>query len=231
MTAGRDCQEMQVEVPVAAHARGPGRPKDSTKRIAIVLAAKSLFISYGFSGTSIAAVASQARVSKITVYKYFHNKEKLYQEVVQFCLSEVIPKIQKPSPPSATVSEQLLVFALQYVRAVSTPEIVRLLRAILGNFRHGVPGCGALIWDEGLRRLHRSVERLLRQVNRSGELSIPDTARASVQFLSIITGDVITDRLMYGDVNANWSISDAEQTARDGVAAFLVAYTAQPQRG
>ena len=47
---------------------GPGRPKDLAKRRAILDAAKILFLSKGYANTSMDAVATEAGVSKLTVY-------------------------------------------------------------------------------------------------------------------------------------------------------------------
>ena len=52
-----------------------GRPKDPAKRAAILDAAEKLFLSQGFTGTSMDAVAKEAGVSKLTVYSHFSDKE------------------------------------------------------------------------------------------------------------------------------------------------------------
>ena len=52
-----------MSTPVATANRG--RPKDPAKRAAILDAAKQLFLSGGFSGTSMDAVAKQAGVENI----------------------------------------------------------------------------------------------------------------------------------------------------------------------
>lgn len=57
---------------------GPGRPKDLAKRQAILDAAKRLFVSMGYASTSMDAVATEAGVSKLTVYSHFNDKETLF---------------------------------------------------------------------------------------------------------------------------------------------------------
>lgn len=61
---------------------GPGRPKDLAKRQAILDAAKILFLSHGYANTSMDAVASEAGVSKLTVYSHFNDKETLFSAAV-----------------------------------------------------------------------------------------------------------------------------------------------------
>ena len=50
---------------------GPGRPKDQAKRLAILEAAKTLFMRNGYEGSSMDAIAAEAGVSKLTVYNHF----------------------------------------------------------------------------------------------------------------------------------------------------------------
>ena len=56
-------------------AGGPGRPKDPAKRLAILEAAKRLFMQNGYDGSSMDAIAAEAGVSKLTVYSHFTDKE------------------------------------------------------------------------------------------------------------------------------------------------------------
>jgi len=40
-------------------------------------------------------IASRADVSKVTIYKYFHNKEQLYREVINLYVDEVLAATEK----------------------------------------------------------------------------------------------------------------------------------------
>lgn len=53
------------------------------KRADILDAALNLGLKYGFEGISVEAIAREARAAKPTVYKYFPNKEAIYQGVVE----------------------------------------------------------------------------------------------------------------------------------------------------
>ena len=66
-----------VSAPVRA-----GRPKSEAKAEAILHAASELFLSQGFQGTSMDAVAKRAGVSKQTVYSHFANKEELFKACI-----------------------------------------------------------------------------------------------------------------------------------------------------
>nr|AAG21375.1 CasR [Rhizobium etli] len=65
--------------------RRRGRPKVSTdedKRVQIVEVARRVFVKYGYAGSTTAVVASEAGVSKQTLYRLFESKEELFAAVV-----------------------------------------------------------------------------------------------------------------------------------------------------
>jgi TetR/AcrR family transcriptional repressor of mexJK operon len=81
---------------------GPGRPKDLAKRQAILDAAKTLFLTKGYANTSMDAVATQAGVSKLTVYSHFNDKETLFSAAVVAKCEEQLPSLFFESPAAFT---------------------------------------------------------------------------------------------------------------------------------
>ena len=62
------------------------------KQATVVQAALDLFLEQGYAATSMDAVASQAGVTKQTVYRYYPSKEELFTAVME--------KIRAEEPPS-----------------------------------------------------------------------------------------------------------------------------------
>ncbi len=62
--------------------RTMGTAKDR-RRAEILDAASQEFVTKGFAGTSMAAIAQRARASKETLYAWFENKEKLFRAVFE----------------------------------------------------------------------------------------------------------------------------------------------------
>jgi AcrR family transcriptional regulator len=52
----------------------PGRPRSEATRLAILNATADLMLELGFSGTTIEAIAARARVSKVTIYKWWPSR-------------------------------------------------------------------------------------------------------------------------------------------------------------
>jgi TetR/AcrR family transcriptional regulator of autoinduction and epiphytic fitness len=65
----------------------------------IVIAARELFIAFGYAGTTIEAIAQKANVSVETVYAIFSNKRNILARVVDFSVTgddEPIPLLERP---------------------------------------------------------------------------------------------------------------------------------------
>lgn len=204
--------------------QGPGRPKDMEKRAAILEAAKALFVRNAFAGTSMDAVASEAGVSKLTVYSHFGDKDNLFREVIRARVQDLIPDNVYDFDPSADIGQTLLRIALTHARLDCDRETVGTFRAILSDCRQGNPRYGRLLWEEGPMRTHGLMERLLQRAVDAGLLHIEDVPRAAVQFLSLIKGDLVLRRMFGCDDCQQAYAEEIEATARTGVATFLRAY-------
>ena len=213
---------MSTSAPIRA--QGPGRPKDMEKRAAILAAAKALFISNAFAGTSMDAIAADAGVSKLTVYSHFGDKDNLFREVIRSRIQDLLPEETYRFDPQADIRETLLRVALTHAHLDCNAETVGTFRAILGDCRQGNPRFGRLLWEEGTLRTHGLMERLLQQAVDAGQLAIDDVPRACVQFFALIKGDLFMRR-MFGCVDCGESYAaEIEATARAGVATFLRAW-------
>jgi TetR/AcrR family transcriptional repressor of mexJK operon len=204
--------------------QGPGRPKDMEKRAAILAAAKALFIRNAFAGTSMDAIAADAGVSKLTVYSHFGDKDNLFREVIRSRIQDLLPEQTYAFDAHLDIRDILLRIALTHAHVDCNAETVGTFRAILSDCRQGNPRYGRLIWEEGSTRTHGLMERLLQQAVDAGQLEIDDVPRASVQFLTLIKGNLMM-RQMFGCMDCPQSYAEEiEATARAGVTMFLRAY-------
>jgi len=60
----------------------------------ILEAAKTVFISKGFDGTSMQDIADEADINKSLLHYYFRSKEKLFSAVFNYAFQQFIPHIQ-----------------------------------------------------------------------------------------------------------------------------------------
>ena len=92
---------------IAPKPAGPGRPKDPGKRAAILDAAKRLFVAQCFDGVSMDQIASDAGVSKLTVYSHFGDKESLFGEAVRAHCEVGMPASLFEANPTMPLRERL----------------------------------------------------------------------------------------------------------------------------
>ena len=166
-----------------------GRPKDLEKRAAILEAAKELFLTSGYDGTSMDAVAAEAGVSKLTVYNHFKDKETLFIEAVKAKCEEQLPHEAFEVNPKAGVRTQLTAIARGFFVLVNSPESVAIHRMISAeSARNPKSTLGALFLEAGPKRTVGELEAFLRAENAKGLLDVPDPHRAAEHFFCMLKG-------------------------------------------
>ena len=105
-----------------------GRPKDPAKRAAILDSAKKLFVSQGFAGTSMDAVAKEARVSKLTVYSHFSDKETLFSAAIEAKCQNMLPVPIFALDESQPLRTTLTKIGLAFLELIHSPDAVELQR-------------------------------------------------------------------------------------------------------
>jgi TetR/AcrR family transcriptional repressor of mexJK operon len=103
--------------------RGPGRPKDSSRKLAILVSARKLFLEYGLDVT-IDTIALNASVAKSTVYSHFSDKESLLEAVIRHESDLTISDEQFKQSLSMPLNLVLKSFGLRYVRFINNREIL-----------------------------------------------------------------------------------------------------------
>ena len=175
---------------------GPGRPKDLAKRQAILDAAKILFLSHGYANTSMDAVASEAGVSKLTVYSHFNDKETLFSAAVMAKCEEQLPTLIFELPEGIAVENVLLNIARGFHHLINSDESVNLHRLIMAL---GVqdPKLSLIFFEAGPERMVQGMERLLTRIHETGALNIDLPRNAAEHFFCLIKG-AGNFRLMFG---------------------------------
>ena len=165
----------------------PGRPKDMEKRAAVLEAAKTLFLSRGFDGTSMDAVAAEAGVSKLTVYSHFGDKDTLFKSAVQSKCEQQLPATLFQAPKGTPIDKALLAIARGFHELVHSAESIALHRMMMSP--SGQPNhLAELFFEAGPKRTLEDYEQFLRAAIAAGELDIPDPARAAGHFLVLLKG-------------------------------------------
>ena len=200
---------------------GPGRPKDLAKRQAILEAAKTLFLSNGYDGSSMDAIAAEAGVSKLTVYSHFTDKEKLFAEAVKSKCAEQLPELLFELSEDAPIDSLLLDIGRGFNTLINSRESVELHRVMVSLAAQDSK-LSKMFYDAGPQRLLDEMAHLLRQADQAGKLRVDDPLNAADQFFCLIKGGT-NFRLLIGCCEPLQGEA-AEQHVQEAVAMFLRAY-------
>lgn len=187
--------------PAPARRGAPGRPKDPGKRAAILEAAKRLFIAHGYEGASMDQIAADARVSKLTVYSHFGDKDSLFTAAIIDKLDEQVPATLFQGVRGGADAEpgglraQLTRIGLAFFALISSEESLAMHRMMMTAT--GETHVRQLFWEAGPRRLKAGFAEFLREAIGHGLLRIEDPERAAGQFFCLLKGDLHM-RLMCG---------------------------------
>ena len=199
--------------------RKAGRPLDETKRQAIIAAASDRFMHDGFAATSIEQVASDAGVSKVTIYNHFGDKRGLFTASVERECEKMRGYFTLDEVPSGTIEERLTIIAEAMFAFLSRPEMIQFERRIAAETEHE-PAVGQAFLETGPWRMKAGFSAWLAHASANGELSIPDPDLAAEQFVSMAKG--------MGDLERRFGATppdkENQRRIKGAVSVFLAAY-------
>lgn len=200
---------------------GPGRPKDPAKREAILAAAQSLFLSNGYEGSSMDAIANVAGVSKLTLYSHFKDKEALFAAAVKTTCETRLPRKLFLLEENRSIRQVLLELGQAFHELANSPESIGLHRVMVTMATQN-PALSRMFYDAGPQLLLQDLEELLIQAHSHGLLNVPAPAHAAEHFCSLLKGGAHF-RLMIGYDDA-LDAAEACRHVEDVVTLFIRAY-------
>ncbi|MFP3988738.1 TetR/AcrR family transcriptional regulator [Streptomyces sp. E11-3] len=198
--------------------------RSARKHQAILEAATTVFLSKGYSGTSMDDIAKLAAVSKQTVYKHFADKEKLFAEIVLATTDRIDGMIDLmsdiPADPDG-LEENLTRFARQFLVALTQPQVIQLRRLIIAN-ADAFPELGAAWYEQGFERGLATLAATFQRLADQGTLKIDDPMLAAHHFAGLLLWIPVNQAMFHGSVQH--TEADLDRYALSGVRAFLGAY-------
>ena len=91
----------------------------------ILSAARGLFFSKGVAAVTTDMLAKEAKTSKMTLYKYFANKDQILEQVVSEDVSRIFAPLQSNIADATSYSKVVFEFCRNLVDIIFDPEIVR----------------------------------------------------------------------------------------------------------
>ena len=180
---------MNASIPIQVR-RPRGRPsaeEASELREAFLQAALRSFLDLGYAATSIEAIAREAGVAKITIYRQFSGKQELFREVAQRALARANRQMQRLMvSESADTREALLALVERMYLGLDDPETRAVLRLVVGEAER-FPELAAALYSESSYVLAPAVE-LLARAHARGDLHVPNPPVAAAQLAALTMG-------------------------------------------
>jgi len=103
----------------------------STKQSSILSAAIKQFAQFGLTATTMERIATEAQVSKRTLYKHFPTKESLFDTVVDLLIERINPLVAIQFIPNYGFKTQLEHLARSAIELLSDEDYLTLSRIVM----------------------------------------------------------------------------------------------------
>jgi AcrR family transcriptional regulator len=196
------------------------RMKSEEKRLAILDAAKGLFLERGYVATSMAEVSSRVGGSKQTLYSYFASKEELFVAVMLEKGATQVEPLFDAFHGSADLAGAIRDFALKFVAFITTDEVIAFRRIV---YAEGAKSdLGKLFYENGPKRGWMRMASDFARAMDEGRMRRADPWVAVNQFQALCEAGPI-QRLLEGYVMvlSEQELAEAAETAAD---TFIRAY-------
>lgn len=201
--------------------RGLGRPKDLKKRQAILEAAKNLFLTLGYEGSSMDAIAHNAGVSKLTVYNHFHDKTQLFSAAIEMVCEQRLPKKYYEIASDSNIEDVLYRLGYAFLNMLYSKEAIELMRLMSSLVTNNIE-LVHLFYQSGPGRTQQNMRIFFEQVHALGLLNIEDHQQCAELFLTLLT-DCNYDRVIWKIIDVP-NAEQLEHTLRQRLKIFLKLY-------
>lgn len=198
----------------------PGR---TDSRVAILKAARTLFLDRGYADVSMDDIAALAGVARQTVFNRFGSKEAVFRAMVSahweaWGQDSRVPRV----PQDASVEDQLRAVALSIVTFQDSPEQIRFQRLVVSESRR-LDWIGPAAFRSGKGPHMEALAQHLAHLHEQGRLSCEKPMVAAWQFVALIQEFLVWPKVMsIGD--AAEMIPSTDEVIDEAIRTFMARY-------
>ena len=163
-----------------------GRPKDATKRDAVLEAARRLFLDHGPHSVALDAVIARAGVSKANFYSNFADREALLEAVISREAERVVP-IDADGLTGSSLASALTTFGERLLFFLSDPEIIGFER-LVASAAAASPHLADRFYRAGPGRAMEALVALVADGVTAGTLEVDSPSLAAEDLLGLWQG-------------------------------------------
>lgn len=198
-----------------------GRPANEALGQTIVDAACELFEELGFHAATLDMVARRAKISKLSIYKHFENKEALFGAAFAARCQQLVPQ-KLFEGVDGTAEDQLMAAGSSLLRTLLRPE-VRNVEAMVMADTPNQKSLSKLHYEAGPAHIIAQIEGLLRQLHAKALLNVPDPLRSARLFGALFKGSDLLIIARFDEAEA-LDENEIESYCRSAVAMFIAAH-------
>lgn len=179
------------------------------------------FLSQGFDGASLSAIAREANASKTTFYSRFSSKEELFMAVIKRRTDRVFNQVSVTLPVDPPVEETLRNFGLHLLRLALSKEQMALLRVVSMESER-FPKLAEYFYELGPERGLAQLSLYMRAQIRRGRLVKDNPDVMAEDLSSLLTGGPVRWAIL--GLRSDVGEEVKAQRVRAAVKVFLRAY-------
>ncbi|ELY2040263.1 TetR/AcrR family transcriptional regulator [Enterobacter ludwigii] len=199
-----------------------GRPANEALGQTIVEAASELFVELGFQATTLDKVAQRAKISKLSIYRHFENKEALFSAAIVAGCHQLFAPQSLLEGVDGSVEDQLMAVGSLLLRTLLRPDVSSVEAMVMAD-KTNQKSLSKLHYEAGPAHVIAQIEALLRQLHQKALLNVPDPLQSARLFAALFKG---SDLLIIARFDAARAEDDneIESYCRSAVAMFIAAH-------
>ncbi|RFP17949.1 TetR/AcrR family transcriptional regulator [Duganella sp. BJB488] len=205
-----------------------GRPANEALGQTIVDAARELFAELGFQATTMDKVAQRAKISKLSIYRHFENKEALFSAAIAASCHQFAPQALFEGV-DGSAEDQLLAVGSSLLRTFLNPDVRRVEAMILAD-KTNQKSLSKLQYEAGPAHVIAQIEALLRRLHARAVLNVPDPLQSARLFAALLKGSDLLIIARFDEAMAE-NDNEIESYCRSAVAMFIAAHGGNDHAG
>src|SRR5277367_2507400 len=202
----------------------PRRLRMAEKRAEILRAARPILLRDGLGGTTLDRVVAEGRISKMTLYRHFPNKEALFEGLVTGMCEymreglENAPSVRTGQSGASRLADELGAFT----SALIEPDALALYRLLVADGWR-FPDLARVFDQSGMRIIRRRIAQLLETCG----VPADKLRQVAAEVVAMVLGDAY-QRAILGIVEEGDSEAFAQQIA--AAIAYALSFPLTPTR-
>ena len=164
-----------------------GRPVDAGLENRILDAVSTLFMAQGYHATNMDEVARQAKVSKLSLYRRFPDKDALFRAVIERKCTEFLPPDLNALFIGLSPPDKVRVFAKAFLHLVMSEDAIRIYRMMMAE-AETQPDMIKMFYDARPKPVKAMVEQMMADFIDKKAIRGKDPQALRIHLMSLLNG-------------------------------------------